>query len=266
MIPDPARVTALLREAAAEIVMPRWRALERHEVMAKQRGDVVTVADLEAEAFLTPRLRDLLPGSVVVGEEAAEHDAALFDLLVGSDPVWLIDPVDGTRNFADGDPAFAVMVALVRGGETLQSWILEPALERLALAERGAGTEVDGARARLTPLAPDARCDGMAGRRFLRALEAEPGLIARVRAPGCAGDDYLRLVAGELDFAVYGKLKPWDHAPGALLVAEAGGVARHLDSAPYDPTGRTLGPILSATDAGTWQRLAAVLAGVPAPG
>jgi len=54
------------------------------------------------------------------------------------------------------------MVALVRGGETLQSWILEPALERLALAERGAGTEVDGARARLTPLAPDARCDGMA--------------------------------------------------------------------------------------------------------
>jgi len=87
-----------------------------------------------------------------------------------------------------------------------------------------------------------------------------------VRAPGCAGDDYLRLAAGELDFAVYGKLKPWDHAPGALLVAEAGGVARHLDGDPYDPTGRTKGPILSATDAGTWQRLAAVLAGVPAPG
>lgn len=88
----------------------------------KSPGELVTVADREAEAWLTPRLAALVPGSRVVGEEAVEADPSLLEGLEGG-VAWLLDPVDGTSNFARGEARFAMMAALLRDGEALAAWM-----------------------------------------------------------------------------------------------------------------------------------------------
>src|SRR5215470_17897885 len=106
--------------------MPRYAKLAAGEVREKGPGDLVTVADEAVERRLAPELGQMLPGSVVLGEEAAAADPSRIELLDGTDPVWVIDPIDGTANFAEARGDFGVMVALVRHGEVLSSWIYDP--------------------------------------------------------------------------------------------------------------------------------------------
>src|SRR5260221_247987 len=103
-MPDPEKVAEHIRETAQAEILPRFRLLRREDIREKGPGDFVTLADLEAERQLTQRLGGLLPGSVVLGEEAASQDRGRFALLAGEAPVWVIDPVDGTANFARGQP------------------------------------------------------------------------------------------------------------------------------------------------------------------
>jgi fructose-1,6-bisphosphatase/inositol monophosphatase family enzyme len=111
-------VADLVREVSAEVIEPRFRLLTEGETRLKEPGEPVTVADEEAEALLTRRLGELLPGVPVVGEEACAADPALRAMLAG-ERAWLVDPLDGTANFIAGRPDWAVMVALVEYGETL---------------------------------------------------------------------------------------------------------------------------------------------------
>src|SRR5437868_34109 len=123
---DPGKVAEHIRETAQAEILPRFGLLRREDIREKRPGDFVTLADLEAERQLTQRLGGLLPGSVVLGEEAAAQDRSRFDLLAGDAPVWVIDPVDGTTNFARGKPGFAVIVALVQRAIVRAGWIYDP--------------------------------------------------------------------------------------------------------------------------------------------
>ncbi len=111
-------VGELIRQVAHDVVLPRFQHLAAGEVHEKAPGELVTVADQESERLLTTGLMRLLPGSVVVGEEAVAADPQVLRHLDDAGPVWLVDPVDGTANFAAGRDPFAVMVALQRDGET----------------------------------------------------------------------------------------------------------------------------------------------------
>ncbi len=120
-------VARIMRETAAAEIMPRWRNLGSGDVVAKSGpNDIVTVADRAAEESLSVRLKDLVAGSEVVGEEGVHADGSVVAHFTSGAPVWVIDPIDGTSAFAKGDPDFAVMVALVRGEELLAGWILAP--------------------------------------------------------------------------------------------------------------------------------------------
>ena len=155
MIPDIESVTRILEEVAAEEVLPRFQMLKDDEVRRKAGGELVTVSDVAAEEQFSRRLADLLPGSHVVGEEATADDPSVLDRLASEDDwVWVIDPVDGTGNFARGKPAFAVMAGLVRGGETVAGWIHHPVEGRTATAEVGAGAWFGGERLRVADDAP----------------------------------------------------------------------------------------------------------------
>ena len=115
-------VAALLRDVTAQVILPRYQKLAVHEVTAKLADDVVTVADHESEAMLTEGLMKLadIP---VVGEEAAFADDSVFERLSGD--CWIVDPLDGTRNFARGQPPFGILVALASGGEAHTGWIYD---------------------------------------------------------------------------------------------------------------------------------------------
>lgn len=241
-IPDSDQVEALLREVAAQEILPRFRCLQEGDIKEKAPGDLVTVADTEAERWLTPRLRALLPGSSVVGEEAVAADRGVLDQLLGEDPVWIIDPVDGTANFAKGDARFVVMVALARGGETIGGWIYDPVRNVMAAAEAGGGAMLDGRRlGRLTSACapqvrrPDGSLGLRANYRLARKLGAGHPLVAASFGYHSAGQEYLALARGEVDLALYNLLMPWDHAAGQLLHREVGGIGRLPDGRPYTP-------------------------------
>ncbi|PLW69248.1 inositol monophosphatase family protein [Pseudohalioglobus lutimaris] len=255
---DHAQVSALIREAAAEDIMPLWRKLEDHQVEEKRRNDVVTDADRHCEQRLSHELAALLPGSLVVGEEAVHADPGLMAALESVRPVWVIDPLDGTNNFASGSGPFAVMVCLVERGETIAAWIYDPRSESMLTAEKGAGAVLDDRPLQLTPFAGGT--NGVSGALSTRYLPAEltPAALAgaqqlgTTRASGCAGYDYRALATGHYQFAFYYRTLIWDHAPGVLIVTEAGGTAARLDGSVYRPTASTPG-LLCACDPQTWR-------------
>lgn len=269
MLPDIDTVTGIVRTVAAQEVMPRFRNLADHDVAEKSHpGDLVTTADVEAEKRLTAALGALVPGSVVIGEEGAEADPGLFGALAGEAPVWLIDPVDGTLNFARGEACFAVVVAYCLGGETRAGWILDPVTGRAAWAAAGEGAwMVDNGTddARKLRAAPPRAVDQMTGslgprlakRVRERAIAGQGEVPKRTVRYGCTGQEYLDLGAGTLDFSQYTRLKPWDHAAGVLIHAEAGGYSRLTnDGAAYRPIpGIDERTLLCAPDAASWANL-----------
>ena len=132
-------VLTLLRTVGEEVVEPRFRSLGDAEVEEKNPGDLVTVADREAEVRLTEVLQDAYPGAVVLGEEAAEDDDSVLARFADADHAFTIDPVDGTKNFVKGSPDHAMMIAELRGGEVERSWIWQPQHRTAYVAERGRG-------------------------------------------------------------------------------------------------------------------------------
>jgi fructose-1,6-bisphosphatase/inositol monophosphatase family enzyme len=258
-------VSQLLTEAADITVLP---VFGRREAAAEEKapGEWVTVADRAAESFLAPKLKDLLPGSAVVGEEMASADTSLLGHLTSASDVWLLDPLDGTANFAAGTGPFAIMTALVRQGETVASWMLDPLSGRLACAERGAGAWLDGRKVIMdhAPV-PIAALKGAVLRRFLpEALAAhvasvEPQFAELSLGTGCAGADYPAIVTGVRDFTLYWRTLPWDHAPGVLFVREGGGVAQRLDGSAYRPAQYARPGLLVARDSATWHQVRTAL-------
>ncbi|HVJ51548.1 MAG TPA: inositol monophosphatase [Aliidongia sp.] len=262
---DIEAVATLLRDAAAQYIVPRFRRLETGEILEKQPGDLVTIADIETERALAPLLSALIPGSLVVGEEAAAKDPSILDRLGGEDSVWLIDPVDGTANFAAGMPLFAVMVALVQAGGVVGSWIYDPIAGVMATAERGSGAWSGGRRLRVAVPAEPARMSGSLTLRFgdrelVRTIAGHADRVGSIFSLRCAGQEYLTLIQGRAHFALYHRTLPWDHAAGYLLHKEAGGYGRRLDGSAYSPRLHD-GGIMLAPDESSWHQLRAALIG-----
>lgn len=261
-------VEEAVRKAAAAEVMPRFRRLAAHEVDQKAGPhDLVTDADRLAEQYLTEALGALLPGSAVVGEEAVHANPASYEAIQGDAPVWIIDPVDGTRQFVHGDPGFCMLVALAKSGVLLASWTYAPARDQLATAIRGRGAFLDGER--LHAGAPEPGRDLQVAtshpdyttedqKRGLRRLWTD-GVAPR--ACGSAGLEYLAVARGELDATAFSWEAAWDHAAGLLLVEEAGGAHQTLTGEPFRITGGNTLPFTAARDTATAGRIRGVLAG-----
>lgn len=264
---DLAAVEVAVRRAAADEIMPRFRQLAAEDIVEKNGPhDLVTVADRRAEEHLTAALTDLLPGSLVVGEEAVHADPRVLDALHGDAPVWIVDPVDGTRQFVHGDPGFATLVALAHRGEVLASWTYAPALGLMAVARRGAGAQLNGVPLRAGSPSSGAVLDVATShydfttddqKRVLAALET--GGIAP-RPCGSAGLEYLHIARGEIDATAFSWENAWDHAAGLLLVHEAGGASGTVAGEPFRIEGGNALPFTAARDTATARRILGLLA------
>jgi len=214
---DTDEVSDLIVDVATRVIMPRFGHLEMDDVHEKRRGDLVTVADREAEATLGAALEARSPGALIVGEENVFAHPDLPAILPSAEQAWVIDPIDGTRNFTRSSPDFGVMVAEVVRGEAVRGWIYQPALGHIYVAEHGAGVRLDG----LPLVAPAPGRERLLG-------ATDPGFgrheAVDVRRPwGACALDYPKLCAGEIDFYACGTAHVWDHLPGALMVTELGG-------------------------------------------
>ena len=261
MTVDIEKVAEVIREVAAAEMVEQFIDLDPRDIGEKSPDDFVTTVDLAMEARYARRLCDLLPGSVMVGEEAVAGDPDILHRLAGERPVWVVDPLDGTANFASGYPLFCTIVALVRGGETLAGWIHDPLSGRLAQAERGGGAYMAGRRLRVRRPTDLRRMNGaIYGRRF-RTSDAYREIWGRGRNrlghvfnARCVGQEYLARLAGRVHFGLYTRLNPWDHAAGCLLHAEAGGAVALHDGTPYRPLGARDG-LLVAPDWEVWRMI-----------
>jgi len=250
-----------MRSVSEQAILPRFRNLAAHEVHEKEPGDPVTIADREAEQLLEAGLSAICPDARVIGEEACAGDPALLDQ-ASDGLVWIVDPIDGTANFSAGNPPFGVMIALLDDGETLASWIYDPLTRRLCHALCGGGAFVDGRRIHVVPPTGHPTAAVTAFGEPEAVLEARRARIATqfelVPMPRCAAEQYPRLCLGQTDVAMFRRTLPWDHAPGALLFAEAGGHLARWNGAAYRPTGNGVGLLAAATPA-LWEKAASLL-------
>ncbi|MEV4971195.1 inositol monophosphatase family protein [Streptomyces scopuliridis] len=260
--PRVSAVEEALRAAAAAEIMPRFRQLAAHEIVEKHGPhDLVTVADRGAEEHLTASLTALLPGSVVVGEEAVHADPSVYDALRGDAPVWIVDPVDGTRPFVRGERGFCTLVALAQGGEVLASWTYAAALDTMAIAVRGRGATLDGVRLHSGAPAPGAVLHVAMSHPDYTTDEQKHALLGlrtegiEARPCGSAGLEYLGVARGALDAVAFNWELAWDHAAGLLLVEEAGGAQLTLTGERFRIAGDNALPFTAARDMATAQRV-----------
>ena len=254
-------IHALVREVTGRAILPRYQKLATHEVTPKLADDVVTIADQESEEMLAEGLARIadLP---VVGEEASFADPSVQDRLAGD--CWIVDPLDGTRNFASGKPPFGILIALASGGEAHTGWIYDCLTDRFCVAHRGKGAFVNGEKitARPTGETPPVAAVSLifmdsARREAIRTAIADYTLVD---VPYCAAEQYPRLALGVNDVSIFERTLAWDHAAGVLWLNEAGGKAARYDGRPYRVVEWDRKGLIGAASPALWDAMAERLA------
>jgi fructose-1,6-bisphosphatase/inositol monophosphatase family enzyme len=260
---DALAVADILRTTAQAEILPRFRNLSADAIRTKSSQlDLVTDADEAAERVIEAELLRRFPGALVVGEEGVSRNASVLEGLGDAELAFILDPVDGTLNFASGLPLFGVMAAVAIKGEIVCGVILDPISDDWAMAVRGEGTWIQRPDGSASPLqvASPVPLSQMAGNVSWRYLPEDlrpvvTGNLPKVAMAAdlrCAAHTYRQIAAGYLHFSFSSSVMPWDHAAGWLIHREAGGYTAHFDGSPYRPVNRG-GGLISAPDKESWQ-------------
>ena len=266
---DLRRTGEILAAAAQSEILPLFRRLDSTQIRRKTSAfDVVTHADEAAEAFITRNLLSAFPGAVVVGEEAVHRDPGLMDAIATAELAFIVDPIDGTKNFVSGLPLFGVMAAATSHGRVIAGAIHDPLRGDCAYALAGGGAwleHADGSRMEMQVAAPVpvAQMEGIVGTTFLpeplrTQVNSRLSRLSTTTCLRCSAHEYRTIAAGHCHILFYNKLMPWDHAAGWLMHQEAGGYSAHFDGTPYLPT-HTSGGLIYAPDEASWRAVRAAL-------
>ncbi len=256
-------IQSLMQRVSETVILPRYRNLASEEITEKAHDDPVTVADREAEAMLAEGLARIDPTLAIVGEEAAHADPALLDRL--SSDCWIVDPIDGTHNFAHGKPPFGILIARAEAGLCRSGWIYDCLSDRFCHAHRGTGAFIDGkpAKARATGKRPAVAAISVIFLDQTRRKAVKSEIIPHytcVDTPRCAAEQYPRLALGENDVSFFERTLAWDHAAGALWLEEAGGKIARLDGSPYRVDEWDRPGLVGAANPALWNDMAKRLA------
>ena len=261
-------VVAVIKETADEIILPRFKALTSEQIKEKSGpGDLVTIADIEAEEKLSKVFKQLVIGSQVVGEEITSKKPDTINLLSSEQLVWVIDPIDGTKNFTKGNHFFCTMVCLLRFGTPVLAVIFDPLNDRYIAAEEGSGSwlhETTSISAEKLKVCEVVELDQMSGFLSLggfrdrvtrdKMRSSANQIFKSYDNLGCTGHEYVEIVTGNKHFTVNYKTFPWDHLPGSLIHLEAGGYQASFDGGKYDPTKLTRG-LITAPNELAWKNI-----------
>jgi len=226
---------AATEAAKAAGALQKERLWAEHDVVFKGEKDLVTEVDRRCEELIVGRLKGAFPDHGFLAEEN-RYETGEFPY------TWIIDPLDGTTNYAHGFPWFCVSIALERGGEIVLGVICHCMMDELFAAVKGGGAFLNGRSIRVSDHAPLSRSLLATGFPYDRTRDNENNfqnfvnfqLAARaVRRAGAAALDLAYVAAGRLDGYWECKLKPWDVAAGLLLVREAGGTVTNQAGGAY---------------------------------
>ncbi len=265
-VPQKEQILDLLREISETEILPWFQNLSEKHISEKGAGQIVTVVDTAVEKALTPKLETLVPGSMVVGEEGVHDNPKLLDALDSDHPVWIVDPIDGTRGFSKGKNSFCVILALAYKNEVISGYVYQPIDDRLTMAEKGAGAycddqRLDAERSLSMGQLNTAVYVNHIPKKHRTALEQRIGQIGpRAETTMCAGLEYERAALGQMDATVFWTTHPWDHAAGARIIEEAGGISRYIeDGETYRPAIRDRKGLLVVGQPEHWSTIAETL-------
>ena len=256
------RIGEILADAAQTQIMPRFRTLAAAQIREKSsRFDLVSDADEAAERTIWAALEEAFPDALIVGEEAAAKDPSSLMGIAAADLCFIIDPIDGTKNFVSGLPLFGVMIAATIRGEIAFGAIHDPVCRDTAFALRGEGAWMESddrprADLRVAVSAPVSEMDAMIATSFLpeplrSTVNGNLSLFGAYSCLRCAAHEYRLAASGHCHVLFYNKLMPWDHAAGWLLHREAGGYSAHFDESAYAPS-HLNGGLICAPDRTSW--------------
>lgn len=228
-VPFAASVIDAVRSVATAEILPRWRSVVAER---KDDGSLVTDADLAAQDALIQRLVAIDPVAVVAEEMTAQEQLAAYE---SGGRYWCVDPLDGTRNFSEGVPFFAVSVALVEGARPVLGAIYDPVADEAFYAVRGAGAWLNHRPLTVPREAPvlaaslaEVSLRRAEGRRLRGVLKRRPPYARRITS-GASTLSWCHLAAARIDVMLHSGQKMWDYAAGALILEEAGGSASTLE-------------------------------------
>lgn len=261
-------VAAIITEVAETVIMPHYKDLHVGDIKFKSEDNPVTIADWEAEKRLSARLLDLIPGSLVLGEEGFARNPSLLDQFESDSPVWIIDPVDGTKAYISEQPYFGVIVALAKQNQTIAGWLYDPSSKEFIMAEAGGGAWHKGQKLSVKEPPDDLESlTGVFNNNFAERLMQSVPLnapIPRILRALSSCHDHARLVVQSPHFSrkaepihFHGTCRtctPWDIAAGELIHRESGGYTRHWDGSPFAPSHMGRG-FLSTPDADSWNKI-----------
>lgn len=264
-----ASLVNIVRRAAKTEILPRFRNLSAHQIETKSGPqDLVTEADFAAEAMIARGILRLFPNAVVIGEEAATKDPSLRQTAAEAELAFIIDPVDGTWNFAHDVPLFGVILAATRFGRPVFGLLYDPIVDDWVIADDQSPTRIAGASRpeRPTRVSSPGGLETLSGimHYYLMPQDVQEKLapvlprFSRMGSLRCSCHEYRIMAQGGADFTLSGILNPWDHAAGVLLCQQAGGIAKMLDGRDYH-IGIEQGYLLCAADQATWDTLATTL-------
>ena len=225
-----APLQSLIQQAASDELLPRFRQIERH---FKADGSIVTEADIAMQQRLTAELQQRWPTIALLGEEMSEaqQQAQMTNSHRG---LWVLDPLDGTSNFAAGIPCFSVSLALLVGGEVVLGIIYDPIREEHFSAIVGEGAWLNGVRLVAGEEALSlSKCIAQVDFKRLPAemaarIASQPPYSSQ-RSFGSGALDWCWLAAGRVQLYLHGQQKLWDYSAGQLILREAGGKSCTLD-------------------------------------
>jgi len=258
---DIKKVEEIIRHVAEVEVMPRFKNLQEGDISEKNGPtDLVTVADLASEKLFTKLLSEYLPDSLVVGEEAVFKDISVLDKLKENNPVWVIDPIDGTYNFSHGTENFGILLALVQGGITQYGWAFDALGNRMLSAKKGHGVFLNGEEIKLRNDKRDISeiiLQGGGGQ--AEAFKDISRFFKEVINIRCSLHDFMNMLTGKADALLHiNKVTPWDHAACCLMVEEAGGFIGLIDGEnreAYNPTELKPAFLLAAQSEELWYKM-----------
>lgn len=240
----------IVRDVAKAEILPRFRRLSDGAVSFKTSfDDLVTEADVASEKALTQRFQTLLPHAVIIGEEAVSEDESVLDQIDTDELVVIIDPIDGTWNFAHGLSTFGVLIAAIYQGKTVYGLLYDPLNDDWIETSLGEGSwfvrpDQLPRRLMLSNQPVDSKLVGFFSP-FLFENSAVRERVAiqqvgyaRSSNLRCCCHEYRTMVQNGVDFFISPKPKVWDHAAGILAYQESGGHVCMLDGSPYKPTVR----------------------------
>ncbi len=242
------RVCAAVRAVAVEEVMPRYRKVARQ---CKADGSLFTEADLAAQGALVARLQAIAHLPVVGEEMSPEHQTEQW--LAGTDGLWCVDPIDGTSNFVNGIPYFAVSVALMRQGRSVLGVVYDPVADEMFFASRGGGAFLNGEALPINAHVPQLAAS-MANidlkrvpAKLGRALVERPPYASH-RSFGAGTLEWCYVAAGRIHVYLHGGQKLWDYAAGCLILEAAEGHLAGLESDDFWAGNRWQRSVVAALD------------------